>query len=98
MKVRLLSTVLMAFFLSGSLSAKASAQDVADESPEVLKKRIEQMQRRLTDWPQLNRYRDANTKVPPPAKSENRVVFMGDSITDGWKLDEYFPTKPYINR
>ena len=23
---------------------------------------------------------------------------MGDSITDGWKLDQYFPGKPYINR
>ena len=23
---------------------------------------------------------------------------MGDSITDGWKLAEYFPGKPYINR
>ena len=28
----------------------------------------------------------------------DRVVFLGDSITDGWKLDQYFPGKPYINR
>ena len=27
-----------------------------------------------------------------------RVVFMGDSITDGWKLAESFPGKPYVNR
>src|ERR1039458_5343291 len=27
-----------------------------------------------------------------------RVVFMGDSITDGWRLAEYFPDKPYVNR
>jgi hypothetical protein len=27
-----------------------------------------------------------------------RVVFMGDSITDFWKLSESFPGKPYINR
>ena len=33
-----------------------------------------------------------------PAPSEDRVVFMGDSITQGWKLDESFPGKPYINR
>ena len=33
-----------------------------------------------------------------PAAAENRVVFMGDSITDGWKLDKYFPGKPYVNR
>src|SRR5437867_13103011 len=29
---------------------------------------------------------------------ENRVVFFGDSITDGWRLNEYFPGKPYVNR
>ncbi len=29
---------------------------------------------------------------------EDRVVFMGDSITQGWKLDEAFPGKPYVNR
>jgi lysophospholipase L1-like esterase len=27
-----------------------------------------------------------------------RVVFLGDSITDGWRLDESFPGKPYVNR
>ena len=27
-----------------------------------------------------------------------RVVFMGDSITDGWRLEEAFPGKPYVNR
>src|SRR5438105_15504536 len=29
---------------------------------------------------------------------ETRVIFFGDSITDLWKLDEYFRDKPYINR
>jgi lysophospholipase L1-like esterase len=56
------------------------------------------MQRRLQDWPQLARYREANAKLTPPAGGEARVVFMGDSITDGWKLAEYFPGKPYVNR
>lgn len=40
----------------------------------------------------------ANAKLAPPAKDENRVVFIGDSITAGWKLDEYFPNQPFINR
>jgi lysophospholipase L1-like esterase len=55
---------------------------------------------RLKDWPQLARYRDANTKTAP-AKTEDRVVFMGDSITDGWQNPKYggfFPGKPYIDR
>ncbi len=50
------------------------------------------------DFGQLARYRDANTALKPPAPGENRVVFFGDSITDIWKLEEYFPGKPYLNR
>jgi lysophospholipase L1-like esterase len=52
----------------------------------------------LQDWNQLGRYHAANEilrKQPVPA---GRVVFFGDSITDGWKLDQYFPGKPYVNR
>lgn len=49
------------------------------------------------DYGQLARYREANAALPPPGDA-NRVVFLGDSITDIWKLDQYFPNKPYINR
>ena len=52
----------------------------------------------MDDFGELARYRDADAKLQPPAPGENRVVFFGDSITDAWKLDEYFPGKPYINR
>src|SRR5262245_3306485 len=84
--------------LSLSIVAVAQEQAPALDSPEALKQQLERAQRRLADWPQLTRYKEANTKVPEPEKSEGRVVFMGDSITDGWKLDEYFAGKPYINR
>jgi acyl-CoA thioesterase I len=50
------------------------------------------------DFGQLARYRDADTALGGAAASENRVVFLGDSITDYWKLSDYFPGKPYINR
>jgi lysophospholipase L1-like esterase len=50
------------------------------------------------DFGELARYRDANAALKPPAPGENRVVFFGDSITDIWRLEEYFPGKPYINR
>jgi lysophospholipase L1-like esterase len=53
------------------------------------------------DWPGLNRYAAADAALPAPAAGENRVVFMGDSITDAWKIegpDGSFPGKPYINR
>jgi lysophospholipase L1-like esterase len=50
------------------------------------------------DFGQLARYRDANAALKPPTPGENRVVFFGDSITDIWKLEEYFPGRPYLNR
>jgi lysophospholipase L1-like esterase len=80
------------------MAAMAQDQTSANDSPEAMRQQVDRMQRRLQDWPQLNRYKEANAKVPAPDKGESRVVFMGDSITDGWKLDEYFPGKPYINR
>jgi lysophospholipase L1-like esterase len=50
------------------------------------------------DFGQLARYRDADAALATPAAGESRVVFLGDSITDYWKLPDYFPGKPYINR
>jgi lysophospholipase L1-like esterase len=50
------------------------------------------------DFGQLARYRQANAALAPPAAGESRVIFLGDSITDYWKLPDYFPRKPYINR
>ena len=53
------------------------------------------------DWPNLARYREENAKLPPPAAGEQRVVFIGDSITDGWGRrpgSPFFTGKPYVNR
>src|ERR1700733_12005338 len=50
------------------------------------------------DFGQLARYREADAALAPPPAGESRVVFLGDSITDYWKLPDYFPGKPYINR
>ena len=52
----------------------------------------------LFDFPWLERFKDADAQLGPPAAGENRVVFMGDSITEGWHLDKSFPGKPYVNR
>ena len=49
------------------------------------------------DFGQLARYREADRALAP-ATGEKRVVFLGDSITEYWKLPNYFPGKPYINR
>jgi len=50
------------------------------------------------DFGQVARYREANASLPARAAGESRVVFFGDSITDIWKLADYFPGKAYINR
>ena len=50
------------------------------------------------DYGELARYRESDAALPPPAAGENRVVFFGDSITDFWRLPDYFPGKPYVNR
>jgi lysophospholipase L1-like esterase len=59
-------------------------------------------QARLEDWPNLKRYAAENAALPAPAPGEARVVFYGDSITDGWgrhpDTPTFFPGKPYVNR
>ena len=52
------------------------------------------------DWANLNKYREDNAKLALTFSGENRIVFMGNSITEGWKTfhPEFFLGKPYINR
>jgi len=83
-----------------TVNAQTPTPSPADPCAEV-KTRADRAENRLKDWPQLARYHDDNTKVASPTKDEERVVFMGDSITDGWdspNIGGFFPGKPYINR
>jgi|GEM_PF-175453 len=52
------------------------------------------------DWPNLSRYREENAKLSAPTSNENRVVFMGNSITEGWvRMDSaFFAQHSYIGR
>ncbi len=50
------------------------------------------------DFGQLTRYASANAALGTPKPGEQRVIFYGDSITDAWRLDQYFPGRGYINR
>jgi lysophospholipase L1-like esterase len=65
-------------------------------------KEIAHMKAQLADWPNLERYRAENAALAPVAAGEQRVVFYGDSITDGWgrrpETGTFFPGKPYLNR
>lgn len=52
------------------------------------------------DWPNLNKYQNENANLKPVAQGDKRIVFIGDSITEFWRVlnPEYFAAKPYINR
>lgn len=52
------------------------------------------------DWPNLSKYKDANAALGLPAAGEKRVVFMGNSITEGWLNTDaaFFKENKYINR
>ena len=57
-----------------------------------------QVDLRDPDRDNIRRYADDNLKLAAPQASNPRVVFLGDSITDGWRLNEYFPNKDFVNR
>ncbi|HEX4750519.1 MAG TPA: SGNH/GDSL hydrolase family protein [Bryobacteraceae bacterium] len=85
---------------SGQTTAPAAAGTQQAPTPPDLQKQLDRDERVLHDYGNLARYRDDDAKLPPPAAGENRVVFMGDSITDNWghKIGPFFPGKPYVNR
>jgi acyl-CoA thioesterase-1 len=59
---------------------------------------LRENQIRSADRDNLQRYSEANRDLLPTATTEQRVVFFGDSITDFWQLEQFFPGKPYVNR
>jgi len=83
-------------------SQAAPVAATAASAPTDTAKQIATMEAKLADWPQLARYRADNAALGPVGQSEQRVVFYGDSITDGWgrrpNTGEFFPGKPYVNR
>lgn len=87
--------ICLSLWLTLGLSAQTPAP-AADEAARLKDQRLARAEKILQDWPNLARYRDENAKVAGPVE----VVFMGDSITDGWgrRYGEFFPSKPYLNR
>lgn len=93
--------LLCAILAGTSLSLAGQTTTPSTPTCDEYKTRAERAENRLSDWPALARYAADNSKVVPPVKSEQRVVFMGDSITDSWDSPSsggFFPGKPYLNR
>lgn len=61
---------------------------------------LEQKDRQLRnpDPDNLGRYAEVDARLGPPQSGKPRVVFLGDSITDAWRLNEYFPDRDFLNR
>jgi lysophospholipase L1-like esterase len=98
----LASSIILMTCLVVSASAQTAAPSPTPADPcAEAKTQAARLESRLKDWPALGHYREANAGTAAPAKDEQRVVFMGDSITDFWddpKYGGFFPGKPYIDR
>lgn len=57
-----------------------------------------EQQARNPDRDNLKRYAEANQRLGPASLETPRVVLLGDSITDRWRLEEYFAGRDFINR
>jgi lysophospholipase L1-like esterase len=63
--------------------------------------RISCLESVVFDFGDLNRFAAANAELSRPQPGKPRVIFFGDSITDGWSRPDsggFFPGKPYVNR
>lgn len=92
------SLILLCLCLSGPAAAQLADEFYTAPAGCCLAMSAKRLADQLQDWNQLGRYHQANQELKKAALDPGRVVFMGDSITDGWKLEEYFPGKPYVNR
>ena len=97
----------MRFTLALLLPLAALAQPPAPQGPATepsvvanLRRSLDGISQTINDYGNTKRYAADNQQVLPPAPGEQRVVFMGDSITDGWRRRDksFFPGKPYVNR
>jgi lysophospholipase L1-like esterase len=96
---RNVSTFLIALWL---MPAAARCQLVEEYNPPKTNCCLANLARNLADqlqdWNQLGRYHQDNERLKALPADPRRVVFLGDSITDGWNLARSFPDKPYVNR
>ena len=94
--IRALAQLLFVILLSFPTLAQQPVPPIPSTGfPELDQYRASRISIYMNDFGQLARYRDADAALAPAAA---RVVFLGDSITDYWKLPDYFPGKPYVNR
>lgn len=97
MRTLLIGTLVARIVLGGAAGAQTPD---ADGRVQALQRRLDAQRHLLIDWAGLTRYGSDDAEIRPPASEENRVVFLGDEITELWGRGsaKFFPGKPYINR
>jgi lysophospholipase L1-like esterase len=67
---------------------------------QALEQRLNAQRHLLSDWGGLIRYGSDDAELRPAKPGEDRVVFLGDDITELWGRGDakFFPGKPYVNR
>src|SRR5664280_924483 len=93
-------SILIIMMITGGIAliAQNSSAKPTQAQQDAWKKAEEE--RLHNDWPNLARFHDDNIKIGLPAANEKRIVFMGNSITEGWSNlhPDFFAGKPYVNR
>jgi lysophospholipase L1-like esterase len=94
------SRALVLMLLASTVAGAQSTAPAPPSAEEIAKRQQEQEAKFHNDWANLQKFREANAKLSPPVSNENRVVFMGNSITEGFapRFATLFPGKPYIGR
>jgi lysophospholipase L1-like esterase len=96
--MRVSSAPIIVLLLSGTGHAQLAEQFGPPRSNCCLANTAKSLADQLQDWNQLGRYHQANQQLKNQPADPKRVVFMGDSITDLWRLDEHFSGRAYVNR
>jgi lysophospholipase L1-like esterase len=98
MKIKIIH-ILLGVGVLGCMVSAESTQNCAS-TVAMLEERLAAQRHFLVDWAGLIRYGSENTELPKPAPGEDRVVFLGDEITEYWGRGnpKFFSGKPYLNR
>ena len=78
--------IFISLFFTFSIITNINAQNKVDQN--------------WVEWTNFKKYAMQNNSVPEPASTEKRVVFLGNSIFEGWLnlRPEFFADKPYYDR
>ncbi len=96
--IRTLSVFFGFFLVPGAAWGQLIEEFHPPKAECCLRRAAQRLADQLQDWAQLGRYHDDDQRLEALPAQSDRVVFLGDSITDGWNLTEFFPNKPYVNR